>query len=80
MGGLGHVCGVDAVMIWNILEVVVLQGPEEVEEHLPRDLEGLDQVPLLDTTDIFYYMCWPERGGAGLSALLYIHWDGASFS
>ena len=27
---------------------MILQGAEEVEENLARDLEGLDQVPLLE--------------------------------
>jgi len=37
----------DAVVIWNIFEVVVLQGPEEVQEYFSGDFEGLDQVPFL---------------------------------
>ena len=47
MGGLRDVSGVDAVVIWNILEVVVLQGPQKVHKHLARYLEGFYQVSLL---------------------------------
>ena len=47
VGGLRDVSGVDAVVIWNILEVVVLQGPQKVHKHLARDLEGFYQVSLL---------------------------------
>ena len=47
MGGLSDVSSMDAVVIWNIFEVVVLQGPEEVQEYFSGDFEGLDQVPFL---------------------------------
>jgi hypothetical protein len=47
VGRLRDICGVDAVVIWDIFEVVILQGAEKVDENLARDLEGFDQVPLL---------------------------------
>jgi hypothetical protein len=34
-------------MIWDIFEVVILQGAEKVDENLAGDLEGFDQVSLL---------------------------------
>ena len=48
MGGLGHVCRVEAVVIGHVGVVVVLQSHHVGDEGVGRDAERLQQIPFLD--------------------------------
>ncbi len=48
MCGLRDICSVKMVVVWHVPQVEVLKRREEVEEVPPWDLEGGDEVPLLE--------------------------------
>lgn len=47
VGGLDHVCSVDVVVVGHVCVVVVLQRHHEGDERVRGDLEGLQQLSLL---------------------------------
>ena len=47
MAGLGDVGCMQVVVVLDLLQVVVLQGHQEAEQGGGRDLEGVQQVSLL---------------------------------
>lgn len=49
VGGLGYVCGVQAVVVSHVRMVVVLQRHHVGHKRIGRDLKRLHQVPLLNT-------------------------------
>lgn len=47
VGGLDHVCSVDVVVVGHVCVVMVLQRHHEGDEGVRWDLEGLQQLTLL---------------------------------
>ena len=54
---LGDVGGVQAVVVGNVLQVVILQGHQEADENVARNFELLHQITFLEIKENRLGLC-----------------------
>ena len=61
---LGDVGGVQAVVVGNVLQVVILQGHQEADENVARNFELLHQITFLERKQKCNFTAWVYAVGS----------------